>query len=118
MVFAIGDHPLTDESVVKPLIDLAKMCGCKLNVLHIMKNHDPIPDDFMNAMEQLNPTVTYAPDEGDINKCMNNFIKDNDADILCLIRCKKGLFQHLFIESVTLKQTFHTTVPLLVLHDG
>jgi nucleotide-binding universal stress UspA family protein len=118
MVLAISDQPISNKSVMNPLIDIVTMASCNVNVLHIMKDHNPVAEELMKTIDHLNPTVNYVPDEGNINDGLNDFLKDHDADLLCMIRCKKGLFKHLFIESATLKQTFHTSVPLLILHDN
>lgn len=118
MVLAINDQPLSNQSVINPLIDIVTMASCNVNFLHIMKDHNPVAEELIKTIDHLNPTLNYIPDEGNINDCLNTFLKDQDADLLCMIRCKKNLFKHLFIESATLKQTFHTTVPLLILHDN
>ena len=49
---------------------------------------------------------------------MNDYLIEHDSEMLCLIRGKKGFFDRLFKESVTLKETFDSPVPLLILHDA
>ena len=48
---------------------------------------------------------------------LRDYIATHDCGMLCLLREKKGFFERLFTESVTLKQTFHSPIPLLILHD-
>jgi hypothetical protein len=44
-------------------------------------------------------------------------MEKEDTAMLCLVRTKKGMLGKLLNESVTLKQTFDSPVPLMVLHN-
>jgi nucleotide-binding universal stress UspA family protein len=117
IVLAVSNEPLSNDATVEPLRKLANMHSCKLNVLHVAKDEKPDLDDVLDAIDDLNPSVTYGFGTGDVNQRLNDYIKDEDAAMLCLIRSKKGFFSRLFNSSVTLKQTFNSPVPLLILHD-
>lgn len=117
IVLAVSNEPLSDASVVEPLRRLIKMHSCKLNVLHVAKDKEPNLESMLEMIDDLDPSVTYGFGTGDINERLNDYIKDENAAMLCLIRSKKGFFSRLFNSSVTLKQTFNSTVPLLILHD-
>jgi len=52
-----------------------------------------------------------------INEMINSFAKKTNADLLCLIRRKRGLLHELLNPSVTKKEMISSEVPLLILHD-
>ena len=61
--------------------------------------------------------MDYAFGTGKTNKDLNEYLLTDFPDMVCLIRGKKGFMDRLLHHSVTLKQTFNSTVPLLILHD-
>jgi nucleotide-binding universal stress UspA family protein len=117
IVFAVSDSPLSDASIVEPLRQIAKMRSSKINVLHVAEEETPNIQQLLSHIEDLNPSITYAFGTGNINRRLNDYLMKDDAGLLCLIRGKKGFFSRMLGESVTLKQTFSSPVPLLILHD-
>ncbi|NND32488.1 MAG: universal stress protein [Saprospiraceae bacterium] len=114
--FAISDHPIPGE-VVKPLRELAVMSNCKINVLHVAEEKKPQIEKFLEPIADLNPSITYITSSGSINEHLVEYLNNDGTQLLCLIRSKKGFFTRLFSKSVTLKQTFNSPVPLLILHS-
>jgi nucleotide-binding universal stress UspA family protein len=117
IVFAVGGIPLSSASVVEPLRKLALLHSCKINVLHVAEGKKLELEDVLSSIEDLAPSVTYAFGDGNINQSLNDYLMKNDTGLLCLVRSKKDFFSRLFDESVTLKQTFSSPIPLLVLHN-
>ena len=117
IVFAISDTPFSEASVVEPLRKLVKMHSCKINSLHISEDKNPNLDEVLSTIEDLNPSVTYVFGTGNVNKQLSEYLRKEDANLLCLVRSKKGFFSRIFGGSVTLKQTFNSPIPLLILHD-
>ena len=118
IVFAISGIALSDVSVVEPLRKLAKLHSSKIKVLHAAEGKRIDLEEIMGTIKDLDPSVTYAFSEGNVNQRLNDYLKDDeDAGLLCLIRGKKDFFSRIFTESVTLKQTFNSPIPLLILHN-
>ncbi|MBK7409922.1 MAG: hypothetical protein IPJ40_18875 [Saprospirales bacterium] len=117
VVFAVSDNPLSDPSVVEPLRKIAKMRQCKINVVHVAEEKTPNIQQLLSHIEDLNPSVAYAFGAGNINRRLSDYLMKGDVGLLCLIRSKKGFFSRILDESVTLKQTFNSPVPLLILHE-
>jgi len=117
IVFAVSDSPFTNAKVIEPLRKIAMMHRSKIKVLHIPDKKTPQIDKALTAIEDLNPSIDYAFGTGDINKDLNEYLMKDFSGLVCLIRSKKGFLDRLLNESVTLKQTFNSPVPLLVLHD-
>ena len=94
------------------------MCLCKINVLHIAEEDKPDLKEVLSTIEDLAPSVTYAFGTGNINRRLNDYLIEAGAGLLCLVRGKKDFFSQIFSDSVTLKQTFNSPIPLLILHDN
>lgn len=117
IIFAVSNDPISDVKVTEPLRKIATLHQSEVKVLHIAEKNTPQIEKAMSAIEDLNPTVDYAFGTGDTNKDLNEYLKNDFSGLVCLIRTKKGFMERLLNESVTLKQTFNSPVPLLILHD-
>jgi len=117
IVFAVNDDSFSDDSVIAPLRHIATLHQSKIKVLHIADEQTPQIDKALSAIEDLNPSVDYAFGTGNINKDLNDYLSKDFSGLVCMIRTKKGFMERLLDESVTLKQTFNSAVPLLILHD-
>jgi len=52
-----------------------------------------------------------------INSIIQQFVKDNNADMLCMIKQNRGFWENLFHNSVTTIEVFHSEVPILALQE-
>ena len=118
IVLALGDVPLSDREVIEPLRKIVSMHQCKVKVLHISEEETDRIENVLTEIKDLNPSVEYAFGSGDIHEDLNDYLVENSSGLLCLIRGKKGFLERIFKESVTLKQTFDSPVPLLILHGS
>lgn len=117
IVLAVSDNPFSDAKVLEPLRKIATMHQSNIKVLHIADKKTPQIEKALTAIEDLNPSVDYAFGTGDTNKDLKEYLMKDFSGLVCLIRSKKGFLDRLLKESVTLKQTFSSPVPLLILHD-
>lgn len=117
VILALSDSPLSDSKVIDPLRDLVKLQESKVKVLHISEDKDDTIEQSLHAIQDLNPTVEFTFGTGHTNRDLHDYISSHEARLLCLIRGHKGFFNRIFKESVTLKQTFESPIPLLILHD-
>jgi nucleotide-binding universal stress UspA family protein len=114
---ALGNMPLSDPAVLSPLGKILKLYSASLDILHIREDEEPDISEVLNTLEEFKPSVTYATSNGNINKLLREHVESNEVSILSLVRGKKGFFDRLVSGSVTLKQTFSSTVPLLILQN-
>ncbi len=117
IVFAVGNNPFSNAEVVQPLREIAARHQSSIKVLHIADDETPRVEKALKAIEDLGPSIDYAFGTGDTNKDLNEYLMRDFSGLVCLIRTKKGFMERLLEESVTLKQTFNSPVPLLILHD-
>ena len=85
--------------------------------LHISENGTPDVDNTIDAFKEIDPIFSHKSGSGDLNQHLNVHINNNDVDLLCLMRTKKDFFDRILSGSVTLKQTFNSNVPLLIIHN-
>ncbi|UII76500.1 universal stress protein [Flagellimonas sp. HMM57] len=116
IVFAIGNDPFSNTTVA-PLKHLVKAHQSKVKVLHVADKRSTDLDVPLGHIGDLNPSIDYAFGTGDTNKDLNDYLMKDFAGLLCMVRAKKGFMERLLDESVTLKQTFNSPVPLLILHE-
>jgi len=117
VVLAIGDQLLLDHVNLNLLKSLQKRHESSLEVLHISDNGATQKDVIKGSLNEFNPSYTIKSASGDLNQQLNVHIQNNDTDLLCLLKTKKDFLHRLFHNSVTLKQTFNSPVPLLIFHN-
>lgn len=117
IVFAVNDFELIKSVNLEPLRFLADVNGCKITILNVDKKQTSEIATSIKEVSDLDTTVSQIQGTGNINNDINDYLIKNSAGLLCLIRGKKGYIDRLFSESVTLKQTFNSPIPLLILHE-
>ena len=117
IVLALSNDPVSDRKVGEPLRKLSKIHGSNVKVLHIAEEGPEEVERALADFEDLNPSFDYAMGTEDINKDLNDYLAQSEASLLCMIRKHHGFASRIFKDSVTLKQTFDSPVPLLILQD-
>ncbi len=119
VVFAVGQDKVIKEDV-SPLLKFINAFRSELEIVHFgNEREDPMQlSENLEFLEELdNYTVNYAygKSDADMENKLQTFAKDKDADLICMIRRNKTFWQRLFGGSATLKQTYHSEIPLLIL---
>jgi len=117
IVFAVSHQPVYTKEVMAPIRKIGELNQSKIKILHIMKGKAPQLTEILDFFEDLNPSVEYAFGSGDTHEDLNNYLMKDYSGLLCLVRENKGFFERLLDGSVTLKQTFNSLVPLLIIQD-
>lgn len=79
---------------------------------------DTVEASLSTIMDGINLSFQeIEADEKKINQQIGDFVEKENADMLCMIKRSRGFLQDLFHSSVTTKEVFHSTVPILVLYD-
>jgi nucleotide-binding universal stress UspA family protein len=117
IVFAVNDDKLLKTVNLEPLRLLADVNGAKITILNIMNKQASKISESLEEVKSLDAIVANVSATGDINKDINDYLISHSAGLLCLIRGKKGYIDRMFSNCVTLKQTFNSPIPLLVLHE-
>jgi nucleotide-binding universal stress UspA family protein len=120
IALSLDDQELSSKNVVQPVKDIVKAFGAKLEVFHYNKSFvttdvDPQIDHYLDDVE-FSFHEQYS-DESDITKVIDEFVKEEEIDILTMIRRKRSFWDKLFHSSVTSKEVFHSKIPVLILKE-
>lgn len=79
---------------------------------------DKIKDSLSRVLEGIKFSFhELATDDKDINQKIEDFVSNENADMLCMIKRDRGFWGNLLGSSVTTKEVFRSNVPILVLHE-
>lgn len=117
IVLALGHALPSEASYLDPIQQLVEKYDSALEVLHIGADEIADLENNLGNLASLSPKITQKTGSGDLNAHFNTHLNNNNTDLLCMIRTKKGFFDRLFNGSVTTKQTFHSPIPLLIVHE-
>lgn len=120
IVLAVDDLGIHKPDTILPLIIFAKTFGASITVLHLDYGIGdlhiaPSIDTMLKGVEHSFHNV--AMKGTDISANLNRFVAERGADILCMIRRQKSIWEKVFFESSTTQEVFHSTIPLLVLKE-
>jgi nucleotide-binding universal stress UspA family protein len=121
VIFAVGQDKINKEDIT-PLLKLVDACRSELEVVHFGdENENPVTVsenlEFLEDLEDYCMNYAYGKSELDIESKIQTFAKEKDADLICMIRRKRNFWQSLFSSSATLKQAYHSEIPLLILQE-
>lgn len=122
VILSLSDDLIKDTKVITPLTDLIKKTGAELEVYHFGRKEEKEKDlaenlDILDKVTNCNVTYAYDTDNKDINTRIRDFSEEKQADLICLLRQNRNFWAKLFGKSVTSKQAFHSSLPLLILQN-
>jgi nucleotide-binding universal stress UspA family protein len=117
------DNPMVDSMVLEMLSEIIKPFDIKLHLVHV-KDHKASASDHVNILRLLDSF--YKPDQlaysevsgDDIANTIDVYARHHKIDLIVMTRKKRTLLEGLLKPSVTTKMAIHTTLPLLVFHEG
>ncbi|QNJ97557.1 universal stress protein [Constantimarinum furrinae] len=104
-----------EKKTLEPVKQFVKHFGTEVHVLHVET------PETTDDMKEVSPRLTklqssYAKAENATTyQAVLEHYHDKEADMLCVVRRKRGFFKKLWEKNVVLKREFHTSKPLLVL---
>lgn len=119
IVLAMDEQGISSPKVTAPLVQLCKAFGASIRVFHQDMGVgdigiDPTVDMYL---EGASHSFYYELDEDEVIGSIHDFVKDVNAEMLCMIRRKRSFLETVFHSSATTQLVNHTEIPLLVLHD-
>ena len=105
---------LRRSKVLKPLKNIKKRFDLETRLLMVKtpkhKQKDLNIDSKLKALGE----VTYTENATTFQGVLEHF-HDNELDLLCVFRRKRGFFIKLWEKNIILKEEFHCNIPVLVL---
>jgi nucleotide-binding universal stress UspA family protein len=120
IVLAVDNHGISTPGLLRQLVALAKLQGTEIKVYHHATPGQPdqMPPSVEKELEGL--TFSYhsvIPETDDISEGIQHFVKEQHADLLCLIRRRRGFLSRLFSENVSRDSLFDSKIPILIVKD-
>ena len=123
-ILYITNHDRRELKAIKNLMRLmSPLHGVKVHVLHICDEEPTDIDKYqLNTLKEFFHRYNKVEFTGKNLVCkdkdavdeINNYIKENDIDIISLVRYKRNLISRLLYPSMAKKLVFHVKTPLLV----
>jgi nucleotide-binding universal stress UspA family protein len=108
-----------DNTILSPLQKIAQAFNASIKVLNVNSDSEErIEQKEHLQLDDIETTYHNVPMQNSVNESINDFVHNNEVDIVCMIRRKKGFFQRLFKKSVTKSQVYNSTVPTLILPEA
>lgn len=119
IAFAVDGEGISGAEVTLPLRQIARAFEAPVLVYHQAESRqddgiDPSVDIFLDGVPH---SFHYELDEGPVLDSINAFVVDTGAELLAMLRRKRGFLETVFHTSATTKEVFQSTVPLLVLQE-
>lgn len=124
IVFAADFQKTDHKKVLEPLKNLAMLYDSHICVLNIYPHTQLVPsveeipegfrlDYYLKGIEH----TFFSLESDQIVPSINQFITNHEIDLITMIARKHSFFSRIFREPLTTEMSFHSRVPLLVLHD-
>lgn len=117
IVMAVDEEETFDEHLLLPLVAIAKQSGAMLRLYHKDVGNDGMNTAVDKFLEGIERTYHYELDSDNVNESINRFVKEQNADLLCMIRRQRSFIENIFHDSVTTNEVFNSPVPLLILQE-
>ena len=124
IVLAFDYEKNLNKTVLNPLKEFVKLFKSKIFVLNVINEDRKLPF-FKNAvasvgiehnLEEINHSYHFIQNE-DVITGINKFVATKKADMIVIVPRKHKFLNTIFRETNTKKMAFHTSVPLLALHE-
>ncbi len=119
IVLAVDNQPLPPASAFEVLKKMALSFEAHIHVFHLKteegKGIDKRIKDYLEGVKLSYHEVVN--EKGEVYATINEFVQSNNADLLCMVRRKRGFLESLFKGSSTMKQVYNSPIPLLVLME-
>lgn len=117
IILAINDSKIVKKTNLDTLKKIQEIHQSKVIALHINEDFKADYKSYEQEIKGFDFEMVTIQGTGKINEDINSFLNESNADLLCLIKSKKDLIDRLFDGSVTSRQTFSSSIPLLILHE-
>ncbi len=113
IVFAAKNTFVRYKRNLEPIMRIKEIFNPHIELLHLGEMQEPVPEQSFSILQVINDITRYGNDN--FNESINEYLTQHHADLLCVIRRKRGFLEKLLGPSVTLASTFNVNIPVLVL---
>lgn len=124
IVLASDFNEISNKSVLKPLKEFIHLFKSELYVLNVVPELETVPMiskatvgiKLEHALEDVKHSFYFSQNE-DVVDGINDFVSENNMDMVVMIPRKHSFLKSVFNEPETKRIAFNTKVPLLALHE-
>lgn len=120
IVFASDLKEITNDEILKPLLEIAKKYDAEVMILHVEKGNNidrmTAEANLKEYLKEVKHSFHYV-ENTDIPKGIEAFLERQHVDYLSVIKRKGTLIENIFHQSLTKKIALSAKHPLLVMHD-
>ena len=124
IVLASDFEEISNITILKPLKELANLFKSHIDVLNVVPELETVPMirksvagiKLENALDDIKHDFYFSQNEN-VVEGINNYISENDMNMVVTIPRKHSFLKSVFNEPDTTRIAFHTKVPLLALHE-
>jgi len=117
-----SDYTEPEFPALTRLMYFADLNDADISVIHVKTDYDhyfnAANNFFVKNKAQLKREniKMVESEKGDVADAINDYIENNETDLLVLAKHNRSFFDRLFHRSLSKRMAFHTKIPLLVLH--
>lgn len=113
VVFAAKNTFVKLMGPLEPIIQIKQIFKPHVQLLHLGEEPEPVPEKSFSILQVINDITRYGNDN--FNESINEYLSQHHADLLCVIRRKRGFIEKLLGPSRTPSSKFNVDIPVLVL---
>lgn len=122
VVLATDLKPISDTSIFKTFLKLCKKYCKEIKVAYVEQPNNlamEISKQKIKTTELLNENnhSFHTINNTNIIEGLDNFIKENNSNIIALFSRKYSFFESIFHKSISNKLTCHTKIPIFVIKE-
>lgn len=112
-----------DKPALAEIINLGQKIPFETYCLNVINNRDYLTDVLMQADEwgkiydKSNLEFVFLEEEGNVENTINKFLKENNIDILAIVKRNRNFFDRLIYSSLSNQFVFHSHIPIWVFHE-
>ncbi|MDX5347648.1 MAG: universal stress protein [Hymenobacteraceae bacterium] len=118
-----SDYQDNDGLALQEVAELASIFQASIEVLHVCEDRENLNSErareFRQSLQQELPGLPLQFHEivnDNEEKGLKEYLNQQNADMLAILRKRKNFFRDLFRQSLTEKMTYHARLPLLIVH--
>ena len=118
ILFTLKSMVIKDSNQLFPLKFFIRKFNAQLQILQI-RTPDTTPEDLeiSNKIKKLDAPIDYIEAEN-IYQGITNYVTDSEVDLVCVMRRRRKFLELLFTRSLTKKDKFNSTIPMLILQGN
>jgi Universal stress protein UspA and related nucleotide-binding proteins len=113
----------TSAGLFAPLLELARVFGAKINILHVRLHHSGVTDKEKEG-PQKNEEIFQGFDheyviieDSSVNQGISKYLENHSCELLVMVAHKHTFLERIFSKRHTRSMVYETHVPLLILQD-